>query len=126
MVMKNFVIFMLWAGFIFGFVHSQTSESPNLAFPRENEIIYSGDLFIFAEPHPEQIYAQCIVHYEISHRDSGKTVHKGDLTPESGYEIYLPVVKWKNGNYFLKVFYVNPETKKHSPAVWRSFTVENN
>lgn len=119
-------MFMLTVGLVFGFVYPQSSESPNLAFPRENEIIYSGDLFIFAEPHPEQIYAQCVVRYEISHRDTGKSVHKGNLTPESGYETYLPVVKWKNGNYFLKVFYVNPETKAQSPAAWRSFTVQNN
>lgn len=124
--MKKIVMFKLMVFFVFGFVYAKISEFPNLAFPRENEIIYSGDLFIFAEPHPEQMEAGCVVGYEIMHRDSGKSVHKGELTPESGYETYLPIVKWKNDNYFLKVFYINPKTKEKSSAVWRSFTVENN
>lgn len=124
--MKINIIFKLMVFFVVGFVYGGISEFPNLAFPRENEIIYSGDLFIFAEPHPSQMEAGNIVSYEITHRESGKLVRQGALIPESGYETYLPVAQWKNGNYFLKVFYTNPKTKEESPPVFRSFMVENN
>ncbi|MGL4367167.1 MAG: hypothetical protein ACRCTQ_02635 [Brevinemataceae bacterium] len=100
------------------------TEPPKILFPENNKTITSYTLNLFVEATPFDAENKLRVQYQIFERISGKIITNGIISEQENFSTSFNTKSWKNGEYLMKVIFVDKHTNSVSQASWRNFAIK--